>query len=102
TANDWLHGNAVSLAADGNIVYSARHQDWIIKIDYQNGSGSGDVLWRLGKDGDFRIDSSDPSPWFSHQHDANFEEGEKTNRLLVFDNGNTRRAENDGAHSRGQ
>jgi arylsulfate sulfotransferase len=53
TANDWLHGNSLQLTPDGNILYSARHQDWVIKIDYHNGAGGGDVLWRLGQLGDF-------------------------------------------------
>ena len=44
TANDWLHGNCVQLTPDGNLMYSARHQDWLIKIDYNNGNGSGDIL----------------------------------------------------------
>ncbi len=38
-ANDWLHGNALQLTPDGNILYSSRHQDWVIKIDYANGTG---------------------------------------------------------------
>ena len=52
------------MTADGNLLYSARHQDWLIKIDYANGAGSGRVIWRLGKDGDFTMRSDDPSPWF--------------------------------------
>jgi len=100
-ANDWLHGNAVQLTPDGNILYSARHQDWLIKIDYAHGTGSGDVLWRLGQDGDFRIIADTPLPWFSHQHDPNFER-DTPNRLILFDNGNTRWPENHDAHSRGQ
>jgi arylsulfate sulfotransferase len=99
-ANDWLHGNALQLTPDGNILYSVRHQDWVVKIDYHNGLGTGDILWRLGQSGDFQIASTDPYPWFSHQHDPHFEPDGKT--LLVFDNGNIR-AENDpNAHSRGQ
>ena len=100
TANDWLHGNALQLTPDGNILYSIRHQDWVIKIDYELGAGSGDVLWHLGNAGDFQIVSSDPSPWFSHQHDANFESDNVS--FLVFDDGNTRAATNPAAHSRGQ
>jgi arylsulfate sulfotransferase len=99
-ANDWLHGNSLQLTPDGNILYSARHQDWLIKIDYANGAGNGNVLWRLGMGGDFQIVSSDPSPWFSHQHDANFERDNTT--LTVFDDGNTRVANDPTAHSRGQ
>src|SRR5262249_50094169 len=33
-AVDWLHVNAVALSpADGNLILSVRHQDWVIKID---------------------------------------------------------------------
>jgi hypothetical protein len=100
-ANDWLHGNALQLTADGNILYSVRHQDWVIKIDYSNGSGTGDILWRLGAAGDFTINSSDLNPWFSHQHNPNFESGDST-LLDLFDNGNVRYAQDGSAHSRGQ
>ncbi|MCC6859840.1 MAG: aryl-sulfate sulfotransferase [Bryobacterales bacterium] len=100
-ASDWLHGNSVQFTPDGNILYSARHQDWLIKIDYRNGEGNGEVLWVLGRWGDFQIDSPDAWPWFSHQHDANFLPGDNST-LVVFDNGNTRRAEDATANSRGQ
>jgi len=60
-AKDWLHGNSLQLTPDGNILYSIRHQDWVVKIDYENGRGSGNILWRLGNQGDFQIVSSDPS-----------------------------------------
>lgn len=98
-ANDWTHGNSVQLTPDGNILYSARHQDWLIKIDYRNGQGTGDILWRLGKDGDFQFLSDDPYPWFSHQHDANIG---VDGLLTLFDNGNTRYADDRSAQSRGQ
>ena len=100
TANDWLHGNSLQLTPDGNILYSVRHQDWVVKIDYQNGAGTGAILWRLGKDGDFQITSADPYPWFSHQHDANFEKDNTS--LLLFDDGDTRQGIDPAAHSRGQ
>ena len=94
-----MHGNSVAEAPDGNLVYSARSQDWVIKIDYQNGRGSGNVIWRLGKDGDFKINSTDPDPWFSHQHDPEYE---ADGTLTLFDNGNGRWVKNPDAHSRGQ
>jgi len=100
-ASDWLHGNSVERTPDGNLLYSGRHQDWLIKIAYQDGAGDGDVIWRLGKDGDFVINSADPQAWFSHQHDAGFAPG-LDSLLTVFDNGNTRRAADPNAHSRGQ
>ena len=55
----------------------------------------------MGAGGDFQIQSSDPSPWFSHQHDAGFVAGANTT-LTVFDDGNVRVASNSKAHSRGQ
>jgi len=100
TANDWTHGNAIQQTQDGELLYSSRHQDWLIKVSYQNGTGDGHVIWRLGQDGDFQINSSDPWPWFSHQHDANFELSDPS-ALLVFDDGNTRVTSN-GGNSRGQ
>jgi hypothetical protein len=101
-ANDWLHGNSLQLTPDGQILYSARHQDWLVKIHYDNGAGDGEVLWRLGKDGDFEIESDDPWPWFSHQHDANLESKDGIMYVTLFDNGNTRRDSNPEANSRGQ
>jgi arylsulfate sulfotransferase len=99
-AVDWLHENAVSWSpADGNLLISVRHQDWVIKIDYARGKGDGHVIWRLGQGGDFAVISSDPSPWFSHQHYAHYQDD---STLLLFDNGNTRRASDPSAHSRGQ
>jgi arylsulfate sulfotransferase len=99
-ANDWLHSNSLQLTPDGNILLSVRHQDWIVKIDYRNGAGSGDVLWRMGQDGDFQINSPDILPWFSHQHDPNFLFDNTT--LYVFDNGNTRISNAGGGNSRAQ
>ncbi len=98
TAHDWTHGNSVSLTPDGNLVYSARHQDFAYKIAYQNGAGDGHVIWRLGKDGDFTFVSGDPYPWFSHQHDVEYED---STTISLFDDGNTRVQAN-GGHSRGQ
>lgn len=101
-ANDWLHGNSAEVGPDGNIVMSLRHQDWVIKIDYANGTGTGNILWRLGLDGDFAIngDPNDTYPWFSHQHDVEYEF--RTNYVTLFDNGNTRIAQNPTENSRGQ
>jgi hypothetical protein len=99
-AVDWLHVNAVSWSpADGNLVVSSPSQDWVIKIDYGNGAGNGHVIWRLGQDGDFTVNSTDPNPWFSSQHNSHYlDDG----TLILFDDGNTRRASDPNADSRGQ
>lgn len=86
--NDWTHTNAITYSPiDGNLLFSVRNQDWVVKVDYRNGAGNGEVLWRLGPDGDFTVDSNNPFPWFSHQHDPRFVERDS---LVIFDNGNTR------------
>ncbi len=104
-ANDWTHSNSIWQSSDGNLILSSRHQDWIVKIPYENGAGpkDGAIIWTLGADGSltgspaFTVNSSDPHPWFSHQHDAELSNGVMT----LFDNGNTRISEF-GGHSRGQ
>jgi arylsulfate sulfotransferase len=97
-AKDWLHANSLYYwptdkfgGASGDIVWSSRHQDWVMKIDYNNGSGTGDILWRMGPDGDFTFNNvyNDPWPWFSHQHDAGIEK-DGTGIMSIFDDGNTR------------
>jgi arylsulfate sulfotransferase len=89
-ANDWLHGNAIQYnVADGSFIFSLRHQDWIVKVNFDNGAGNGSTIWTLGLDGNFTINSTDPYPWFSHQHDPGFVQN-GTTTLAVFDNGNTR------------
>ena len=97
--NDWTHGNSVQETTGGQLLLSMRHQDWVLKLDYRSGLGTGEVLWRLGKDGDFTYDSTDPYPWFAHQHDASFDP--VTGIVAVMDNGNTRVAQR-GGNSRGQ
>jgi hypothetical protein len=100
-ANDWTHGNSVEETLGGALLYSSRHQDWLIKIDFRDGAGDGGVIWRMGKDGDFTYDSTDPYPWFSHQHDAGYELG-SLSTITLFDNGNTRLAGDSNGTSRGQ
>ncbi|MGA2594886.1 MAG: aryl-sulfate sulfotransferase [Bryobacteraceae bacterium] len=91
-AHDWLHGNSLYYwPQDHDIVFSMRNQDWVVKIDYNDGAGTRDILWRMGVDGDFMFKNpdTDPWPWFSHQHDAGMENAGQ-GPLTIFDNGNTR------------
>ena len=99
-AVDWLHSNSLAWSAeDSNLLMSVRHQAWEIKIDYNRGAGDGHIIWRLGKDGDFAVASTDPSPWFSYQHNVHYLD-KKT--LLLYDNGNVRCYGVEKCHSRGQ
>lgn len=98
-SNDWLHGNSLQYEPDGSILMSLRHQDWLIDIDYANGTGTGNIFWRMGLDGDFTMLTTGQYPWFSHQHDAEFTLGGTTS-LTVLDNGDVRIAQF-GGHSRG-
>lgn len=99
-ANDWMHSNAIAPTPDGDLILSMRHQDWVVKVNYDNGAGDGSVVWRLGPDGDFTLNDADPYPWFTHQHDPNFV---SLNQLTIYDNGNTRCVANpELCYSRGQ
>jgi hypothetical protein len=88
---DWTHSNAINYTADGNLLLSMRHQSWILKIDYQDGAGTGNVLWRLGEDGDFTLAGGSPPQWFYGQHypDILSVNGTQTT-LAVYDDGNYR------------
>jgi len=94
---DWTHSNALVYSpGDGNILISMRHQSWVLKINYSNGAGTGNVLWRLGYDGDFAltqggVPTSDPSVWFSFQHFPSViaQTGSQTT-LGLWDNGDYR------------
>jgi arylsulfate sulfotransferase len=90
---DWTHANALAYSPDdGNLLLSLRHQSWVIKIDYENGKGNGDVLWRLGYQGDFALTSGAPANWFFAQHDVSFLSPNSTGdiQLGLFDNGDDR------------
>ena len=96
---DWTHSNAVIYSKDdGNLIVSSRHQNWLIKVDYANGSGDGHVVWRLGYQGDFvllnavgAIDFNDHD-WFFAQHYPSFVSTNTSGkfRLTLFDNGDDR------------
>jgi arylsulfate sulfotransferase len=68
-----------------------RNQSWILKIDYENGTGTGEILWRLGEGGDFQIVGCGPSQWFYGQHAPNLvlDNGSQLT-LAIWDNGNFR------------
>jgi hypothetical protein len=80
---DYVHGNAIEVDHDGNLLISCRHMDEVTKINRQ----TGDIIWRWGgehcENNQFTF-INDPIG-FSHQHDIRkLENGNFT----VFDNGN--------------
>ena len=96
---DWTHTNAVIYSADdGNLIISIRHQNWLVKIDYNNGTGTGDILWHLGYQGDFTLLNADgstdtnPFDWFYAEHGPAFVTTNTTGQfsLVLFDNGDDR------------
>lgn len=73
---DWTHSNTIIYPDDEDAVYlNIRHLDRFLKIDYP----SGEILWSMGKDGDFG------EGLFSHSHDPEILE---SGRILMYDNGN--------------
>ena len=91
---DWTHSNGMLYSTDDhNLLLSMRHQNWIIKINFLDGAGSGAVMWRLGYQGDFKlVNATDPTDWFYAQHGLNFFSQNTTGvfRLGLMDNGNDR------------
>jgi outer membrane protein assembly factor BamB len=76
---DWTHANGMQyFEDDDSVIVSFRHQHWVTKIN----RGTGEVVWKLGNEGDFTLLSGD---WFYGQHAP---EMYPDGRLLVFDNGN--------------
>jgi arylsulfate sulfotransferase len=107
---DWTHTNAVIYSKDdGNLIISSRHQNWLVKLPYQNGNGSGDAIWKMGAvlPGDTGTDVADftllnpdgstdtnATDWFFAQHAPSFTTPSTagTFGLTLFDNGDDRGA----------
>ncbi len=77
---DYIHGNAIELDNDGNIMISSRHLDEITKIS----RSTGNIIWRLGGKQNQFIFQNDPFR-FSHQHGIR---RLLNGNILMFDNGN--------------
>lgn len=95
---DWIHANSLyywpedQFGNQGQIIWSSRNQDWVFKVDYQNGTGSNQIDWVMGNGGDFAFinNDDDPWPWFSSQHEVSIQANTATGAISCFDNGNTR------------
>jgi hypothetical protein len=82
TLVDYVHGNAVELDSDGNLLISARAMNEITKID----RATGEVIWRLGlhaKHNQFTFVND--TRGFSGQHDIR---RLANGHITLFDNGN--------------
>lgn len=92
---DWTHSNGLLYSSDDhNLLLSIRHQNWIIKINFLDGAGSGDVMWHLGEGGDFMLKgATDPTDWFYAQHGMSYFTPNTTGdfRIGMMDNGNDRK-----------
>ena len=91
---DWTHSNSMLYSADDhNLLLSVRHQNWILKIDFNDGKGSGNIVWKLGEGGDFQLKGgADPVDWFYAQHDPAYFSPNTSGvfKLGVMDNGDDR------------
>ena len=88
---DWTHSNSVVYSPDDRaLILSVRHQSWVMKIDYDDGRGMGNILWKLGYQGDFTLTNGiEPADWFYGQHDANLVQSrpDGTSEILMMDDG---------------
>lgn len=80
---DYVHGNAIEVDSDSNILISSRNMDEITKINRQ----TGEIIWRLGgkycRNNEFTF-TNDPIG-FSHQHDIR---RLPNGNIGLFDDGN--------------
>jgi arylsulfate sulfotransferase len=90
---DWTHANALIYSPeDGNLIFSLRDQDWVLKINYQDGRGDGRILWRMGPGGDFAIPGGTQADFNYAQHYPVLISSKSSGvfPLMLFDNGNGR------------
>jgi hypothetical protein len=82
---DYFHVNSIDVAADGNLLVSARNTWAVYKIDRRSGA----VIWRLGgRRSDFAMGRGTVFAW---QHDPREHAGGRL--LSVFDNGGSPRVQ---------
>lgn len=91
---DWTHTNAILYSPDDhNIIVSIRHQNWVLKVNYDDGQGNGDILWRMGEGGTLSlVGGTYPVDWQYAQHGPAFFSTNTSGvfSLGVMDNGDDR------------
>lgn len=76
---NWMHGNAIDLDVDGNLLASFRNLGEITKIDTRTGA----VIWRMGGRRNQFTFLDTPMPAFAHQHGVRRYGG---GALVILDN----------------
>jgi arylsulfate sulfotransferase len=91
SVQDWTHTNALVYSqTDHQLLISMRYQNWILKVDYNDGAGTGDVIWHFGYQGDFTlVNGTSPQDWQFGQHEPSFTTPNTTGvfGLTMMDNG---------------
>ncbi len=77
---DYIHGNAIEMDTDGNIMISSRHFSEITKINRSTGS----IMWRMGGTQNQFTFINDPIQ-FSYQHSIR---RIPNGNVILYDNGN--------------
>jgi len=93
SATDWTHSNGIDYSPDdGNLLLSVRLQGWVVKIDYEDGQGSGDILWRFGYQGNFTMQNGGSADWpyAAHYPIILSPNSTGTFKFGMFDNGSGR------------
>lgn len=81
TPIDYVHGNAIEVDFDGNLLISSRHLNEITKVSRE----TGEIIWRFGgKHNDFTF-LGDPDAPFALQHDIR---RQPNGSVTLFDNRN--------------
>ena len=75
-AYDRFHANSLNFDTDGNYLMSVAIEDQVWKIN----ATTGDIMWKLGKNGNFKMDSTH---YFSFQHTVQIN---PRGELMIFDN----------------
>ena len=76
-SHDRFHFNTLSFDIDSNYIISSPIENQIWKVN----ATSGEVMWKLGENGDFKMDSTS---FFHFQHASHIN---KDGHLMLFDNG---------------
>ena len=79
---DWTHTNSATLSIADHLLYFNSRNLGFFKMDMQ----SRQVLWKLGKNGDFTMLSEHQFPWPDSAHAPKFYD-ETRKRVLFYDNG---------------